>query len=515
MASILPPVSKRQRREAQQPRELDLVPDDIPDVLVKFQAFDTGESVHGSIKIPGGITEKQLEDLVNKLLNNTNDPIPYRFSCIIKHKDGQTKEDMIDIKNTLYHSVLKSGLKTTEDFITLVYTPQTIFKVRPVTRSSSAITGHGSTILCSAFAPHTSSRAVTGSGDNTARIWDCETNTPMHILKGHFNWVLCVSWSPDGEFIATGSMDNTIRLWESEKGKPYGDALRGHTKWISSLSWEPIHLVKLGDKPRLASASKDGTIKIWDITRRVCILTLSGHTSTVSCIRWGGQGILYSGSHDCTIRCWDMNADGKCINVLKSHSHWVNHLSLSTDTALRVGAFDHTSINLKTPEDMRATALKNYEKVAKRNGTIEEFIVTCSDDFTMYLWNPVRSIKPITRMTGHQKLVNHVAFSPDGRYIVSASFDNSIKLWYGHDGKFISTFRGHVSSVYQVAWSSDSRLLVSCSKDTTLKVWDVRTKKLSVDLPGHSDEVYTVSWSVDGKRVCSGGKDKTIRIWTH
>ena len=61
-------------------------------------------------------------------------------------------------------------------------------------------------------------------------------------------------------------------------------------------------------------------------------------------------------------------------------------------------------------------------------------------------------------------------FSPDGRYIVSASFDKALKLWDGLKGTFVATFRGHVGPVYQVAWSSDSRLFVSGSKDSTLKV---------------------------------------------
>ena len=61
-------------------------------------------------------------------------------------------------------------------------------------------------------------------------------------------------------------------------------------------------------------------------------------------------------------------------------------------------------------------------------------------------------------------------FSPDGRWIVSASFDKSVKLWDGLKGVFLATFRGHVGPVYQVAWSADSRLLVSGSKDSTLKV---------------------------------------------
>ncbi|SCU77879.1 LANO_0A01508g1_1 [Lachancea nothofagi CBS 11611] len=514
MATLVPPPSKKQKKQAQQVREVELIPADLPHVLVKFQAFDTGENVGGSLRVHGGTTEQQLEQLLNQLQGESDEPIPYTFSCLVGTEKGQV-EQLVDIKDNIYSSILKPGHKTTEDFITIVYTPRAVFKVRPVTRSSSAIAGHGSTILCSAFAPNTSARMVTGSGDNTARIWDCNTNTPMHTLKGHFNWVLCVEWSPDGEMIATGSMDNTIRLWEARKGESCGDALKGHGKWITSLAWEPIHLVTPGQKPRLASASKDGTIKIWDTTSRLCLMTLSGHTNSVSCVKWGGRNVIYSGSHDKTIRAWDMNASGKCINILKSHAHWINHLSLSTDYALRVGAFDHTGQKPSSPLEAQQKALQNYEKIAKKNGQLEELMVTASDDFTMYLWDPLKSTKPITRMTGHQKLVNHVAFSPDGRYIVSASFDNSIKLWDGRNGNFVTTFRGHVASVYQVAWSSDCRLLVSCSKDTTLKVWDIRTRKLSVDLPGHNDEVYTVDWSIDGKRVCSAGKDKMVRIWTH
>ena len=63
-----------------------------------------------------------------------------------------------------------------------------------------------------------------------------------------------------------------------------------------------------------------------------------------------------------------------------------------------------------------------------------------------------------------------VQFSPDGRWLVSASFDKAIKLWDGVKGTFVATFRGHVGPVYQVAWSADSRLIVSGSKDSTLKV---------------------------------------------
>lgn len=515
MATVIPPPSKRQRKEAQQPREIETIPDDLPMVTIRFQASDTGDFVGGNIRVPGGATEKELEQLLNFSLNGGNsedeENVPYTFSVVKTEGD---KSSMIDVTDNLYTSVLKPGHKTTEDQLTLVYTPRAVFKVRPITRSSAAISGHGSTILACQFAPHTSSRMVTGSGDGTARIWDCDTNTPFKTLRGHNNWVLSVAWSPDGKLIATGSMDNTVRIWNPKTGEQIGQPLTGHTKWITALSWEPYHLVEIGNTPRLVSSSKDGTVRVWDLDRHVCQFTMSGHKQCVSCVKWGGLGDIYSTSHDKTIKVWN-SKDGRMVSNLTSHAHWVNHISLSTEYALRTGPYDYKGDLKQEPAEMKAKAQERFEKLAKVGGVIAERVVTASDDFTMYLWEPRKSTKPLKRLTGHQKLVNHVSFSPDGRYIASASFDNHIKLWDGRDGAFVTTFRGHVASVYQCAWSSDCRLLVSSSKDTTLKVWDIRTKKLKSDLPGHQDEVFAVDWSVDGHRVGSGGKDKQVRFWTH
>lgn len=143
MATLVPPPSKKQKRQAQQPRQVDLIPEDLPHVLVKFQAFDTGESVGGSVRVPGAMTEQQLEQLLNQLHGETDEPVPYTFSCMVDAEKGKP-EQLVDIKDNIYNSILKPGYKTTEDFITIVYTPRAVFKVRPVTRSSSAIAGHGS-----------------------------------------------------------------------------------------------------------------------------------------------------------------------------------------------------------------------------------------------------------------------------------------------------------------------------------------------------------------------------------
>lgn len=446
---------------------------------------------------------------------DADERIPYRFTFFKDPANPSATDNAVNIAADIYKSLLRPNLTTTEEIINLQFTPQAVFRVRAVSRCSSAIPGHGEAILATQFSSSSSSKMASGSGDCTARVWDCDTGTPLHTLKGHTSWVLVVSWSPDDSMIATGSMDNTVRLWSPLTGESLGSPLTGHNKWVTSLAWEPYHLQAVG-RPRLASASKDATVRVWDVTSKRIELVLSGHKGSVTCVRWGGAGQIYTSSHDKTVKIW--NADnGTLAQTLSSHAHWVNHLALSTDFVLRTAYHDHTgSISIPSdPEAKLAKAKTRFEKAATVNGTLTERLVSASDDFTIFLWTPSTSSKPIARLHGHQKQVNHVVFSPDGLFIASSAYDNHVKLWNSLNGQFLFTFRGHVAPVYMSCFSPDSRLLVSGSKDTTLKVWDVRTGKLKEDLPGHRDEVFAVDWSPDGGKVGSGGKDKQVRIWRH
>ena len=195
-------------------------------------------------------------------------------------------------------------------------------------------------------------------------------------------------------------------------------------------------------------------------------MVLSGHKGSVSCVRWGGSRI-YSSSQDKTIKVWSNS--GTLISTLTAHAHWVNHLALSTDHVLRTAYHDHTRIVPSTEEGKIAKAKERFTTAATIAGEITERVCSASDDLTIYLWSPSTSTKPLARLLGHQKQVNHVTFSPSGLLIASSSFDNHIKLWHGLTGAFLYSLRAHVRPVYMSCFSADSRLLVSSSADTTLK----------------------------------------------
>lgn len=494
-----------------------------------------GEQAGGQIDIPLESNVKQLEALVNSLQENT-DPTPYAFYV----NDVEVTDNVGDTLRQLMEEYEAEGKEalSLEETLHISFRPLSVFRVRPVTRCIETLPGHSDAVLHVSFSPD-GKRLASGGGDMAVRFWNPITNLPSHVCTGHRHHVLCTAWSPCGTIFASADRSGEIRLWNPSDGKQWGSAMKGHSKWVTSLAFEPIHVH--GETIRLASSSKDHTVKVWNVTNGNCETTISGHLDSVECVKWGGTGLIYSCSRDRTIKVWAVDGHGHSrhmlVRTLTGHAHRINTMALNCDYVLRSGVHSLDTLSKKSTaattkskpsgvspangaegdkEKIKAMALQQYRKVVGE-GDKGERLVSGSDDFTLFLWAPQDTKTPIVRLTGHQQMVSHVCFSPDARYMASASFDKKAKIWDGHTGKFIATCTGHVGSVYQLCWSADSSYLVSASKDSTLKVWSAKgeAKKSMHTLSGHEDEVYALDWSPNGFSLASGSKDRTIKIWHH
>lgn len=120
-------------------------------------------------------------------------------------------------------------------------------------------------------------------------------------------------------------------------------------------------------------------------------------------------------------------------------------------------------------------------------------------------------VRESNRLEKHQGYVQKVRFSPDGKIIATASFDNTAKLW-SSDGKELVTLQGHTEPVVDVSFSPDGQTIATASQDGTAKLWNLDGKLIKT-LKGHKGVVWSVSFSPDGQTIATAGEDKTVKFW--
>jgi predicted NACHT family NTPase len=125
----------------------------------------------------------------------------------------------------------------------------------------------------------------------------------------------------------------------------------------------------------------------------------------------------------------------------------------------------------------------------------------------------VSQVYAVKNFSNHSDIINGVALSPDGRYVLTGSRDKTAKLWDVTTGKEIRTFSGHSDSINSVAFSPDGEYVITAGWDKLAQLWEVNTGKEIRTLSGHSDSIRSVAFSRDGKYILTGSSDQTAKLW--
>jgi WD40 repeat protein len=405
------------------------------------------------------------------------------------------------------------------------------------------LAGHKGGALAVAFAPG-GKRLASAGADAVVRLWDPDQGALVRELSGHTREVHGVAFSADGKLLVSAGSDGTVRTWDPASGQPrtvylpgqatalYGVAFgpggqiatagedhhlrvwdgsvmrtfRGHQNHVQGVAFSP-------DGRRVATASRDRTVKLWKIDTDQQFRAFLGPGAPMLGARFSPDGRrLTSVAEDGTVREWDADS-GKLLRRRTANLDRPRSVAIRLDGGFLTAAGRHGKIarwDLANDRPIPATWQHGAPARAVAVSPDGRRVASTGEDGTVKIWDTAGETALFTRGE-HTAPVRAVVFSPDGKSLVSGGEDG-VRVWDVATGRELPTWVGKTPKVAALAFGPDGCLAVA-QMGGHLSLWDPERRLRRVALLGHNARVWAVAFTPDGTRLASASQDMTVKLW--
>ncbi|KAJ2159377.1 hypothetical protein GGF46_003080 [Coemansia sp. RSA 552] len=331
--------------------------------------------------------------------------------------------------------------------------------------------GHTSPVFLCAWNPATPAVLATGAGDGTARIWDLsqrqstEDGAGDSLVLRHDEGlsgadervdVTSIAWNEQGTTLATASFSGELRAWTTA-GEPKL-ALRQRQAPIIAMRWN-----RKGSL--LATAYLDGNVGVWDMQAGQLRRELKAHSGCVMDVDWLDNTTFASCGNDKAIRVW-REGESAPVRTFTGHKSDINAIKWHPGGKYLASASDDGTVkvwSMSGPSDGPVHDFFGHSQqvyLAKWLPRTDKFVLaSASFDGTVRVWD-LQSNACLRVLAAHTKPVDCLAFSSDGRYLASGSFDRKVCIWLIKDGSLFKTYMAD-DAVHDVQWASKGRIAVA------------------------------------------------------
>lgn len=330
-----------------------------------------------------------------------------------------------------------------------------------------------------------------------------------HLLEGHTDYLTTVAFSRDGTTLASASFDGTVRIWDPA-GPRLRTTLAEHDGDVIGVDFSP-------DGTRLASASRDGRARIWDFATGKLLSTLEGHGAPLHLLTYSPDGTrIATAGDEPSVLVWDAHS-GALLHTLQAEGeHHVRGLAFTPDGASIMTAGTDAKARVWDADSgaLRATLAGHEGPIVWADlSTDGTRLATASLDRTARVW-ALPGGELLHTLEGHTRRLSEIEFSPDGKRLTTGSWDSTGRVYDVASGELVAVLEGgHGQGIACLAYAPDGSSIATGSFGGNVAIWDGHSGELKARMRGHRADVWDLTFTPDGRQLVTASVDHSVRLW--